>query len=318
LKLVKMWEERVGSSGEQSAEASGQDGLVVMDVSGFSGTLDVDSELADVERSAPADFAVQWFSNRLSEARTDVESLYKDFRLSEALKTIYSLIWDDFCSWYLEWVKPAPGQPVAQETFDATIDFFTELMELLHPFMPFITEEIYQLLTDRTDDLCVRQYKVAGEPDSRILETGRTIKEVITGIRDARNRSKLKQKDEIKLYIVTDNADMYMSAYHILAKQLNANSIAFNTEARGHHVSIVIGKDKFFIETSAPIDNSEEKEGLLKELKHLEGFMESVDKKLSNERFVQNAKPEVVALEKKKRSDAETKIRVIRESLSRL
>jgi valyl-tRNA synthetase len=312
-----MWETRLAEGTPDEPETSGQDALVVMDVSGFSGTVDVDAD-GTQEPAAKTDFAIQWFRSRLAEARLEVEAQYKDFRLSEGLKTIYSLIWDDFCSWYLEWVKPAQGQSIDASVLEQTNEFFTELMHLLHPFMPFITEEIYHLLNDREEDLCVRQYKTMPQPERKILEAGSLIKEVITGLRDARNRSKLKQKEEIKLYIITESPDVYTSAYHILTKQVNANSIAFNTEARGHNVSVVIGKDKFYVETSAPIDNTEEKEGLLKELKHLEGFLASVDKKLTNERFMQNAKPDVIALEKKKRSDAETKIRVIRESLERL
>jgi valyl-tRNA synthetase len=120
------------------------------------------------------------------------------------------------------------------------------------------------------------------------------------------------------LYIVTETPDLYRAVYHILTKQVNANTIAFNTEAIGHNVSVVIGKDKFFLETAEPIDNSEQKENLLKELKHLEGFLSSVEKKLSNDRFMQNAKPEVIALERKKKADAETKLTVIRESLAQL
>ena len=191
-------------------------------------------------------------------------------------------------------------------------------MQMLHPFMPFITEEIYHLLENRKDDLCVRQYTTLKSADKLVLKAGATLKEVITGLRDARNKSRIKQKDEVKLYVITEDTELYKSFYHILAKQINANAIAFNTEALGHSVSVVIGKDKFFIETAGPIDISEQREGMMKELKHLEGFLQSVDKKLSNERFMQSAKPEVVALEKKKRADAETKIRVIRESLANL
>lgn len=317
LKLLKLWESKILEGGNETSEPSAQEALVVMDVSGFSGSVDVDANVDEQTKPIP-DFAVEWFRNRLMEARTEVDQLYADFRLSEALKTIYSLIWDDFCSWYLEWVKPAHGQAIDKQVYSQTVSFFTELMQLLHPYMPFITEEIYHLLDNRTDDLCVKQFSAVGTADKKTLEAGRVLKEVITGLRDARNRSKLKQKDEIKLYIITEDQEMYMSVYHILTKQLNANAIAFNTEARGHNVSVVIGKDKFFLETAAPIDNSDEKEGLMKELKYLEGFLLSVDKKLSNERFMQNAKEDVIALEKKKRLDAETKIRVIQESLSRL
>ena len=184
--------------------------------------------------------------------------------------------------------------------------------------MPFVTEEIYHLLDNRKEDLCVRQYTPMKSPDKTILKAGAILKDVITGLRDARNKSKIKQKDEVKLYVITSDTELYKSFYHILAKQVNANTIAFNTEALGHNISVVIGKDKIFIETAGPIDNSEQREGMMKELKHLEGFLASVDKKLSNERFMQSAKPEVIALEQKKRADAETKISVIRESLASL
>jgi valyl-tRNA synthetase len=316
LKLLKMWEEKLKPSSNGVSELSAQEGFIVMDVSGFSGTVELNEDV-NTELRQP-DFAVRWFRSRLAEARLQVQEMYKGFRLSEALKTIYTLVWDDFCSWYLEWVKPAPHQSIDPAIYDSTIEFFTELMHLLHPFMPFVTEEIYHLLADRTEDLCIRQYTPIEEPDHDVLSRGKVLKEVISGLRDSRNRAKLKLKDEIKLYIITSEQEMYMSFYHILTKQLNANSIAFNTDARGHNISVVIGKDKFFIETAAPIDNAEEKQELEKELKYLEGFLLSVDKKLTNERFMQSAKPEVIQLEQKKRSDAETKIRVIRESLSRL
>lgn len=318
LKLVKMWEARLDEPGHDAAEPSGQDAFMVMDVSGFSGTVDIEKE-GDVQtQSSRNDFAVRWFAGRLAESRIEVERLYTDFKLSEALKTIYSLIWDDFCSWYLEWVKPPFGQSIEPAIYRQTVYFFSELMHLLHPFMPFITEEIYHLLDDRNDDLAIKQYSSVSAPDKKVLEAGAVLKEVITGLRDTRNRSKLKQRDEIKLYIITESKDMYMSVYHILSRQVNANAIAFNTEALGHNVSVVIGMDTFFLETAAPIDNSEQKEGLLKELNHLEGFLLSVEKKLGNERFMQNAKPDVIALEQKKKSDAETKIRIIRESLANL
>jgi valyl-tRNA synthetase len=318
LKLIKMWEKKLTEPGTEESEPSGQQALVVMDVSGFAGTVDIDENSVDHSDVPANDFAVQWFECRLAEARAEIKDMYDDFKLSEALKTIYSLIWDDFCSWYLEWVKPAHDQKIDTGIYRQTVRFFTELMHMLHPFMPFVTEEIYHLLDKREEDLSVRQYSPVKTPDRNVLKAGAVLKDVITGLRDARNKSRIKQKDEVKLYVITENTELYKSFYHILAKQVNANTIAFNTEAIGHNISVAIGKDKFFIETAGPIDSSEQREGMMKELKHLEGFLLSVDKKLSNERFMQHAKPEVVALEKKKRADAETKIRVIRESLANL
>ena len=318
LKLLKMWEQKLNEPGHEEAELSAQNELIVMDVSGFAGSGDIEANEDDHTLASRNDFAVKWFDARLEEVRGEINKMYNDFKLSEALKTIYSLIWDDFCSWYLEWVKPHPDQNIDAGIYRQTVKFFTELMHILHPFMPFITEEIYHLLDNRKVDLCVRQSRPLKIPDVQILKAGVIIKEVITGLRDARNKSRLKQKDVVKLYIITEDPELYKSFYHILAKQVNAETIAFNTEAIGHNISVVIGKDKFFIETAEPINNSEQLEGMMKELKYLEGFLLSVDKKLSNERFMQNAKPEVVALEKKKRADAETKIRVIRESLDNL
>jgi len=318
MKLLKMWEQKLNEPGHETAEPSAQEALLVMDVSGFAGTVEIEETDDDQTQISKNDFAVKWFASRLAEVRDEVKVMYENFKLSEALKTIYSLIWDDFCSWYLEWVKPLPDQQIDAGIYRQTVKFFAELMHMLHPFMPFVTEEIYHLLDERKDDLCVRQTTPLKPADEEILRAGVILKDVITGLRDARNKSRLKLKDEIKLYVITENPDLYKSFYHILAKQVNANAIAFNTEAIGHNISVAIGKDKFFIETSVPIDNSEQREGMMKELKHLEGFLSSVDKKLSNERFMQSARPEVVALEQKKRADAETKIRVIRESLANL
>jgi len=318
LKLLKMWEQKFNEPGHESAEPSAQEALVIMDVSGFAGTVDIEDNDDDHSQISRNDFAVKWFDSRLAEVRAEVKKQYDDFKLSEALKTIYSLIWDDFCSWYLEWVKPQHDQKMDKGIYRQTVKFFTELMHMLHPFMPFVTEEIYHLLDNRKNDLCVRQSTPLNFPDTRILKAGNILKEVVTGLRDARNKSRLKQKDEVKLYVITEDPDLYKSFYHILTKQVNANTIAFNSEAIGHNISVVIGKDKFFIETAGPIDSSEQREGMIKELNHLEGFLSAVDKKLSNERFMQNARPEVVALERKKRADAETKIRVIRESLANL
>ena len=263
-------------------------------------------------------FAVAWFENRLIEVSTDVESMMQQFRLSEALKTIYSLIWDDFCSWYLEWVKPGFEQPIDTKIYDKTISFFTELMQLLHPFMPFISEEIYHQLQHRDDDLCIKLYNQKSNPDNSILNTGTLLKNVISGLRDVRNKQQLKPKETIALHIQTENKAVFHSIESILTKQLNTSSINYTNDAIPDSFTSIIGKDKFYIVTEQPIDSSNQKSELEKELNHLIGFMAAVDKKLSNEKFVQNAKPDVLALEQKKKSDAETKIKVINESLALL
>ena len=285
LKLVKMWE------GQQS-----------------------EGQLQDAE----SNFAVEWFENRLSQARTELDNQFKDFRLSEALKTVYSLIWDDFCSWYLEWVKPGFEQPINKAVYEKTVEFFEQLMQLLHPFMPFVTEEIYHQLRSQPDDLTVRQLVPVKIVDAAILAEVSLLKEVISGIRDARNKNQLKPKETIKLHIQTENNTSYKKLEPVLTKQVNAETIDYTSNAVPNSITLVVQKDKFFIETTTVLDTSTQKEQLQKDLDYLKGFLASVDKKLSNERFVQNAKPEVIETERKKKADAEAKIKVIEESLQTL
>ncbi|MFT3908179.1 MAG: valine--tRNA ligase [Ferruginibacter sp.] len=294
VKLVKMWESRQSAIGNRQSEDN-------------------------------SSFAVDWFENRLNEVKAEVDSMMDQFKLSEALKTIYSLIWDDFCSWYLEWVKPGFEQPIDASVYKKTIGFFTELMQLLHPFMPFVTEEIYHLLDERNDDLCVKQIGKTVTTDSLILDKGKLLKELITGLRDVRNKQQIKPKETIELFVDTanntahDTLDNVLNKIeNILLKQVNAKSISFTNAPVADTISCVIGKDKFYIKTEQPINKGNQKDDLEKELNHLKGFLISVEKKLGNEKFVSNAKPEVLAMEQKKKADAETKIRVIEESLASL
>lgn len=268
--------------------------------------------------AAKEDFAVTWFENRLREARETIDQLFGEFRLSEALKTLYSLIWDDFCSWYLEWVKPAFGQSMDAGIYERTVGFFEQLMQLLHPYMPFLTEEIYHLLAERAegDDLCVRQFPAIAPGDAGILAQGVLLKTAITAVRDARNKAQIKPKEPVNLYIQPESEESYRVITAILARQVNAEDIQFTRESIPGSLTVVSGKDKYYLLTARALDNGHQKEDLIKELGYLKGFLESVNKKLSNERFVQNAKPEVVDLERKKKEDAEIKIRAIEESLS--
>ena len=261
-------------------------------------------------------FALDWFESRLNEAKAEVDALMKQFRLSEALKVIYSLIWDDFCSWYLEWVKPGFEQPIGSSVYNKTIFFFEELVQLLHPYMPFVTEEIYHLLREKKDDLCVKQFADKKPADKKLLSQGELLKQVITNIRDARNKNQLKPKETITLHIETSAKESYQSIENILGKQINADEISFAGEAIANTIVVAVEKDKFYISTGKELDTSNLKTDLLKDLEHQKSFLFSVEKKLSNEKFVQNAKPEVLALEQKKKADAEARIKTIEESLS--
>jgi valyl-tRNA synthetase len=286
LKLVKMWEGRL--------------------------TGDVTST---TEIPEPSSFAVSWMDNRIREARAALDTLFNEFKLSEALKTLYSLIWDDFCSWYLEWIKPPFGKAMDTSTFRSTLNYFRDLIQLLHPFMPFITEEIYHLLEERTDDLCVLPYPALRPAESDVLSRGALLKEAITALRDARVKAQLKPKEPIKVFIQSAAEPAYSLLQPILARQINAQSIEFTREPVSGALTIVSGKDKFYVVTEQALDSGTQQEELQKELIYLTGFLESVNKKLGNDRFVQNAKPEVVDLERKKKADTEDKIRVVKESL---
>ncbi|MCY7290800.1 MAG: class I tRNA ligase family protein, partial [Ferruginibacter sp.] len=286
LKLVKMWE------GRQDAVGNGQ--------------LATGNE----------QFATIWFEARLNEVRLEVNEMLNQFKLSEALKVIYSLIWDDFCSWYLEWIKPGFEQPIEKAVYEKTVDFFTSLMELLHPFMPFVTEEIYHLLDERNDDLCVKVCNDANTPNEEVLKEGTLLKNIISGLRDVRNKNQIKLNEKITVHIDNMEVDIYKSLESILAKQINSEHISFVKDAVAGTITTVIGKDKFYIETEQPLNVAGQKEDLEKELLHLNGFLATVEKKLGNEKFVANAKPEVLALEQKKKADAEEKIKIIEESLN--
>jgi len=285
LKLLKMWE------GKQS-------------------TTDNRQQTTD-----NSNFAIEWFDNRLNEVKNEVESLMKQFRLSEALKTVYSLIWDDFCSWYLEWVKPGFEQPIEATVYNKTVDFFDELMQLLHPFMPFISEEIYHLLKEQKTDLCIKQLSKNEQPDANILEAGELLKKVISALRDARNKNQIKPKDIIQLHIQASNKASYTSIENILSKQINAANIYYTSNSVANTIVVAVEKDKFFIGSERQLDSATLKNDLLKDLEHQKGFLLSVQKKLGNEKFVQNAKPEVLAMEQKKMADAEARIKTIQESL---
>jgi valyl-tRNA synthetase len=285
LKLVKMWEERQSPTEDEHEES----------------------------------FAVEWFDNRLREVKGQLEDLYRQFRLSEALKMIYSLVWDDFCSWYLEWIKPAYEGTIAPAYYKKTILFFEELVQLLHPFMPFITEEIYHQLGDRADgdDLCIKQFSAHKESNDIVLKGAAFLKETITALRDLRVKNGIKPKEPIKIFIESNHEEQFTRQQSILAKQVNAASIQFVSAPVENSLSVVIDRYKFYVQTENPVDNEGQKEHLLKDLEYLKGFLLSVDKKLSNERFVANAKPEVVEIERSKKRDAEDKIRALEESLSR-
>ena len=265
-----------------------------------------------------------WFEARLAEVQNLIEQDCKEFKLSEALKKVYSLIWDDYCSWYLEWIKPAQDQPINQYNIDKAFFFFEELMKILHPFMPFITEEIYHSLKERKegDDITISKLLDArcqmSDAGNSILKQGESLQKMITAIRDVRVKQNLKPKDEIELQLPVAYQNELTPILKTLQKQSFAKTVSFVSEPVDKSISFMVDKMQCSFTTEKEIDNSAQKAQLEKDLVYYQGFLQSVDKKLSNEKFVANAKPEIIEMENKKKNDALEKLRIIQESLNLL
>lgn len=270
----------------------------------------------------PNNQAITWFENRFNEALTEIEADFKQYRLSEALMATYKLVWDDFCAWYLEMVKPAYQQPIDAATKAVTIRYFEEILKLLHPFMPFLTEELYhdELFGEREEmDCCiVAKYPIIGKIDTQLLKETELIKDVVSEVRNVRNTRQISPKDALPLSIKVNSSLVYENWAHVIFKLANVSEIELVNDKITGAANFMVGNDEFFIVLNENIDLEAEKERLTKELEYLQGFLKSVDAKLSNERFVQNAKPEIIANERNKKADAESKINSITESLRAL
>lgn len=258
--------------------------------------------------------SARWFSARLHDALLDIEEKYKGYRLSEALMSIYKLIWDDFCAWYLEMVKPVYGEPMNESTYQTTLSFFEELMKVLHPFMPFITEEIWQNMAERKagESICVAKYPVAiGVEAPNLMRVFESIQQ----IRNLRNAKGLSPKEAFEIFIKAKDQSLYAPFTFLLKKLANVSAIHFvNAQPQGSTL-LPVDTDELFVVLNLQVDAVAEREKMEKEIEYLEGFMKSVDAKLSNERFVTNAKPELVEKERQKKADAAAKIEILRKSL---
>jgi valyl-tRNA synthetase len=277
---------------------------------------------ADENLANPNEQAIAWFESRFNEALTEIEHNFKQYRLSEALMATYKLVWDDFCAWYLEMVKPAYQQPIDAATKAATVKFFEQILKLLHPFMPFITEELYhdEIFGERTaTDCCiVADYPVIGAVNETLLKEAELVKGLISEIRNVRNSRQISPKESLELNIKVNSATNYTNWLANVYKLANVSSADFVSDKVIGAAAFMVGKDEFFIPLSQNVDADAERERLTKELEYLQGFLKSVDAKLANERFVQNAKPEIIANERNKKADAESKIAIIQESLAAL
>jgi valyl-tRNA synthetase len=275
-------------------------------------------EVADIEQPESARIATEVFHARLNKTMEQLDEQFKQYRISEALMTVYTLFRDEFSSWYLEMVKPGYQQPIDKKTYDATVGLFEKLMQLLHPFMPFLTEEIYQLLADRTEEDSI-MISVMPKPeayDATLLEKFEQVKEVIVAVRNIRKQKNIAFKDALAMNYRLKEGNYDSSFDTVVAKMCNLSEIsAANGEMTGA-MSFIVKAVEYFIPLGDLVDVEEELKKMEEELKYTQGFLASVQKKMSNERFVNNAPAKVVEMEKKKMADAEAKIKVLEERIA--
>ncbi len=264
-----------------------------------------------------ASIAIRWFDNILSKAIVELDDLFSKYRLSEALMVVYRLFWEEFSSWYLEIIKPAYRQPIDQKTYDATLAFFDALLRLLHPFMPFITEELWQALYERkqSDSITIAHLPENQPFDEALLTDFEKVKEIIAGIRTIRMQKNIPNKEKLPLQYTGDYEGTYDS---VIIKMGNLSSIEKVQEKEPGAVGFLVGTTEFSIPLFDKTDVEAELKKLKAELEYQNGFLQSVMKKLTNERFVQNAKPEIVENERKKKADAESKIALLKENIAAL
>ena len=277
-------------------------------------------ETADIEQPKSAEIAVKWFDAKLKEVNEEMQKQFKDYRISEALMTVYKLFWDEFSSWYLEMVKPAYGQPIDQKSYDATLRFFDALLKMLHPFMPFITEELWQHIYDRKDGESIMREKLEipapTAEEQKLAADIEAVKQIIAGVRTVRNQKNIAQKEQLSLQAVGKND---FEAYNdVTLKMANLDKIEVITEKSADASSFMVGTDEFAVPLGDLIDVAAEIEKAEAQLKHLEGFLMGVRKKLSNENFVAHAPEKVVALERKKESDSVEKIAALKATIEEL
>jgi valyl-tRNA synthetase len=275
---------------------------------------EIDSNLSGESNQA----AITWFENRFNEALTEIEDHFGKFRISDALMATYKLVWDDFCSWYLEMIKPAYQAPIDAATQKKTIEFFEDILKILHPFMPFLTEELWQQLDSRPEgsSICVAHWPQSGPINEQLIGRFNHTQALISALRTLRKEKQLKPKEILE--IQTQNTDQLLVIPEVLSKLGFTSSIAIIESAGANTLSIRVETTEYYVPFGAQINVEEEVEKLQKELAYQKGFLEIVNRKLTNKRFVDGAPDEVVAGERKKASDAQEKIQAIEITLSKL
>ena len=277
-------------------------------------------ETADTEQPLASKIAVEWFDAKLKEVNAEMNEQFKSYRISEALMTVYRLFWDEFSSWYLEMIKPEYGKPIDKLTYEATLKFFNSLLKMLHPFMPFITEELWQHIYERKDNESIMRDELKLDAPSKeelnLIEAIEQVKAIVSGVRTVRNQKNIAPKVELDLNVIGQNN--YEAYNSVIIKMANLKAIEVVTEKSGDASGFMVGTDSFAVPVGDLIDVAAEIEKQEKELKHLEGFLTGIKKKLSNENFVANAPAAVIERERKKQSDSEEKIAALKASLEEL
>lgn len=287
--------------------------------------LEVVDQPANDEIAKINAFAIKWLENEYNRTLESVEKSFESLRLSEAVKTLYNFIWGDFCSWYLEMIKPDYQQPIDKATLETTIDFFEKIMTLLHPFMPFVTEEIWAHLRDNRaegDDCTVSTWPKAGEFDADFLYKMSITKDLVSSIRNARDKGQLAKKELLELLVKdSDTAHQFLEEAGMketIEKIAYLKSFEFTNEDKHEGASFIAGTEQYYLLFEQKIDVEAERKKLEAELKQKQGFVKGIEKKLSNEGFVKGAPAQVIEKERKKLADGKAKIQLLLDSLDKL
>jgi valyl-tRNA synthetase len=269
-------------------------------------------DVKDIEQPESSRIAIEWFENKLNYTIDSINSNFDKFRISDALMSTYKLVWDDFCSWYLEMVKPVYLQPIDKVTLDATKHFFEKLLQLMHPFTPFISEELWHLLQDRADgdDIIISEWPTAGKIDTDLLSKFDVAAEIISSVRNVRKSNNIANKVQIDLSI-KENESINKSFDSVIKKMGNISELSYVTEKVSNSFSFITKNNEYFIPFGDEIDVEAEITKLQKDLDYTKGLLNIVQKKLSNEKFVAGAPEQLVANERKKEADTATKIEIL-------
>ena len=277
-------------------------------------------EVSNQAQPEASRIACQWFEAKLRQTNEELNDLFSKYRISEALMAVYRLFWDEFSSGYLEMVKPTYGQPIDNETYKATLRYFETLLNMLHPFMPFITEELWQHIAERKEGESIMcqclKIDAPTEADNKLNADIEMVKQIVSGVRMVRNQKNIAPKEQLSLHAIGQNR--YAQYNDVVTKMANLDQVEVVTEKAADTAQFMVGTDEYAVPIGNLVDVEAEIKKQEAQLAHLEGFLTGIKKKLSNERFVANAPEAVVALERKKQSDSEEKIAALKASIEEL